>query len=71
MEGLKDVNSAADLLSLSPWTIRSYVRTGKLQPVRIGRRVLFEVRELERIVAEGRGEIRDEEEVIAREGSRN
>ena len=56
MEPLKSVEEAAETLALSPWTIRLYVRQGKIRPVRIGRRVLIEPREIERIIeAVGQG----------------
>src|SRR5437660_1129126 len=48
---LLSIKTAADLLSISPWTVRSYIKTGKLRPVRLGRRVLLEESELERFVA--------------------
>ena len=51
---LLNVNEAANTLRLSPWTVRLYVRLGKLKPVRIGRRVLFEPAELQRLVEAGR-----------------
>jgi excisionase family DNA binding protein len=51
---LYDVNAAARLLAVSPWTIRAYIRNGKLRPVRIGRLVRLEGQELERFVADGR-----------------
>jgi excisionase family DNA binding protein len=57
MEGitqLYDVDSAARILSVSTWTIRAYIRNGKLQPVRIGRLVRLEGQELERFVASGK-----------------
>jgi excisionase family DNA binding protein len=49
-----DVKEAARLLSISPWTVRLYIRNGKLKPVRIGRRVLIEPSELQRLVEAGR-----------------
>lgn len=55
MKPLYDVNGAAQLLSVSPWTIRARIREGKLQAVHIGRRVLLEEEQLERLVREGRG----------------
>ncbi len=54
MKALYDVNGAAQMLRISPWTIRAHIRDGKLTPVRIGRRVLLEEAELERFVAEAR-----------------
>jgi excisionase family DNA binding protein len=50
MHNLLDVAELADLLSISPWTVRAYVKQGKLMPVRIGRRVLFEEEELNRFI---------------------
>ena len=54
MKKLLSVQAAAQLLSISKWTVRAYVRDGKLRPVRLGRRVLLEEAELERFVTEGR-----------------
>jgi excisionase family DNA binding protein len=51
MEQLHDVRSAAKLLAVSPWTIRGYIRKGKLNPVRIGRLVRLDEEELSRFVA--------------------
>jgi excisionase family DNA binding protein len=48
------VEQAAATLGLSKWTIRQYIREGKIAVVRIGRRVLIEPGELERLVREGR-----------------
>jgi excisionase family DNA binding protein len=52
MQPLRSVEQAAELLGISRWTVRSYIRTGKLKPVRLGRRVLLAEDELERFVAE-------------------
>ena len=46
----------ADALRLSPHTIRKYVRLGKLQPVRICRRLLFAPQDVERLIEESRPE---------------
>jgi excisionase family DNA binding protein len=51
---LYDVSSAAQMLAVSTWTIRAYIRNGKLRPVRIGRLVRLEGQELERFVAVGK-----------------
>jgi excisionase family DNA binding protein len=51
MQPLRSVVKAAELLGISPWTIRGYIRDGKLKPVRLGRRVLLAEDELERFVA--------------------
>jgi excisionase family DNA binding protein len=57
IEPLQSIESAAKTLSLSPWTVRAYIRQGKIRPVRIGRRVLIESQEIDRIVEEGRANI--------------
>jgi excisionase family DNA binding protein len=54
MDSLKSIEETAEALGLSPWTIRLYLRQGKIRPVRIGRRVLIEPEEIRRIVEEGR-----------------
>jgi excisionase family DNA binding protein len=65
MESLKSVEQAAELWGVSAWTVRAYIRQGKINPVRIGRRVLIEPREIARIVAEGRDKRNPPEEVHA------
>ena len=54
MEALQNIEEAANTLRLSPWTIRAYIRQGRIKPIRIGRRVLIEPSEIQRIIAEGR-----------------
>ena len=51
---LWNVKEAGVALGLSPWTIRRYITDGKLQTVRLGRRVLVEPSECRRLVEEGR-----------------
>lgn len=53
MKKIFSITAAAELLSISPWTVRAYIRTGKLKPVRIGRRVLLAEAELERLITAG------------------
>jgi excisionase family DNA binding protein len=50
MSPLRSVKQTAELCGISPWTVRSYIRQGKLRPIRIGRRVLFDEQELERFI---------------------
>lgn len=50
MEQLLTIEAAAQLLGISPWTVRSYIKTNKLAPVHIGRRVLIEPNELREFV---------------------
>jgi excisionase family DNA binding protein len=48
------LREAAQGLGLSIWTLRRLIRVGKLRAVRLGRRVVVEPSELERLVSEGR-----------------
>ena len=57
MQGLKNIDEVAGLLGISPWTVRAYIRDGKLVPVRIGRRVLMEETELERFIVRSKSGI--------------
>ena len=50
MEKLVDIDEAAKLLSISPWTVRFLLRSKKLMPVKVGRRTLLEPCELDRFV---------------------
>lgn len=58
-ELLVGVRDAAAALGLSHWTVRQYIRDGKIRAVRIGRRVLVEPREVERLISAGRTEGRE------------
>jgi excisionase family DNA binding protein len=74
MKQLFDVNSAARLWSISPWTVRSYIHNGKLKPVRLGRRVLLEEAEMERFIAQAKtlvqNQLNREEPLVARDAAR-
>lgn len=59
LDKLLDINAAADILGISPWTVRAVIRDGNLKPVRIGRRVLIEASELDRFIRERRQESPD------------
>jgi excisionase family DNA binding protein len=48
-----DFRTGAKLTSLSPFTLRAYVRSGKLRGTRCGRRWLIPLEELKRLVREG------------------
>ena len=50
------VKEAATALGISHWSVRKMVRRGRLVAVRIGRRVLIEPAELQRLIAHGRTE---------------
>jgi predicted site-specific integrase-resolvase len=47
----------AAALGLSPHTIRSFVRQGKLHPLRICRRLLFDPQELAQFICDARGRV--------------
>lgn len=48
------INDAAAALNISHWTVRKFIREGRLAAVRIGRRVLIQPAELERLIEQGR-----------------
>ena len=48
------LRQAAEAVGLSHWTLRAYVRQGKIRAVKIGKRILIEPSELQRLVEEGR-----------------
>ena len=48
------INDAAAALNISHWTVRKFIRQGRLTAVRIGRRVLIQPAELERLIKQGR-----------------
>ncbi len=50
------VREAAQVVSLSPWTIRRYISDGRIRAIRIGRRVLIEPKNLLDLVEKARGE---------------
>jgi hypothetical protein len=50
MTALLNLQVAAKLLCISPWTLRKLVVCGKVRPIRIGRRLAFQEAELERFV---------------------
>jgi excisionase family DNA binding protein len=52
MRPLYDVKAAAQVLAISPWTVRAYIRDGKLKPVRLGRLVRLQEEELERFLTQ-------------------
>src|SRR6202007_948168 len=52
MKALHDVKDTAALLAVSPWTVRAYIRDGKLKPIRLGRLVRLDEDEIQRFVRE-------------------
>jgi len=49
-----DAKEAARLTALSIFTIREYVRTGKLKAYRVGRRILIPIEALRELLGEAR-----------------
>jgi len=62
MEALMSIERAAQVLGISPWTVRRYIATKKIRPIKIGRRVLLEEQELQRIVEAGRARAHEQRE---------
>jgi len=48
------LRQAAEAVGLSHWTLRAWIRQGKVAAVRLGRRVMIEPGELERMVQAGK-----------------
>jgi len=63
MDPLLNCEKAAELLSVSPWTVRKWLRENKLSAVRLGRRVLIESAEIRRFIDAGRDALRQEKTV--------
>lgn len=53
---LYNVGQAADLLGISPWTVRALISKNRISPIRIGRRVLFQHEELKRFIDQAKTE---------------
>jgi len=52
---LLNLEEVADLLRVSPHTVRSWVAKGRLRPVRICRRLLFAPIVVQQLIADGTG----------------
>lgn len=50
------IKEAANALGLSHWTIRQWIRHGRLPAVRLGRRRMIEPAELQRLIEQARSE---------------
>jgi excisionase family DNA binding protein len=50
--GLNSIEETAARLGLRPGTIRMWVAAGRIEKVKLGRRVLIHEREIERLIAE-------------------
>jgi excisionase family DNA binding protein len=54
MEPLFDVKQAADFLHVSHYTVRAWIKAGKLRATRLGSLVRIEKSELRRLIEEGK-----------------
>lgn len=52
LEKMYSVRQAADLLSLSHWTIRLWIGNGKLRSAKVGRRRVIRESELRRLISD-------------------
>ena len=48
------LRQAAEAVGLSHWTLRAYIRQGRLRALKIGRRVLVEPSALKQLIEQGR-----------------
>lgn len=51
-ESLISIDKAADILGLSPWTIRAWITQGKITSAKLGARRLIPQSELDRLISE-------------------
>ena len=52
---LLTLTAVAEVLSVSPHTVRSWVKKGRLQPVRLCRRLLFNPIDIQQFVSDSSG----------------
>ena len=48
-----DVREAARLLSISPYTVRTHIRKGRIRASKVGSRVIVSMEEVRRLAREG------------------
>ena len=54
MENLLSIEKTAEVLSISPWTVRAWIAKGKLGSTKLGSRRLVPQSEIEKLIARGR-----------------
>jgi len=54
VEALLNIDQVATIIGRAHWTLRRDIKFGKLRCVRIGRRIMFELSEIRRVIEEGR-----------------
>jgi excisionase family DNA binding protein len=52
---LRSIRDTAEYLGVSTWTVREMIWRGELPHVRIGRRILLDIRDLEAFIARKKG----------------
>lgn len=70
MESLLSIENAAEILSVSPWTLRLWAKQGKLSTIKLGARRLVRRSDLDRIMAAGLGVQRGGKRKAPAKGSR-
>ena len=53
MDNLLSVEKAAEVLSISPWTVRAWIAKGRLGSTKLGSRRLIPQSEIEKLIANG------------------
>ena len=53
MENLLSVDKTAEVLSISPWTVRAWIAKGRLRSTKLGSRRLIPQSEIEKLIANG------------------
>ena len=53
MDNLLSVEKTAEVLSISPWTVRAWIAKGKLGSAKLGSRRLIPQSEIEKLIANG------------------
>lgn len=54
MDNLLSVDKTAEVLSVSPWTVRAWITKGKLGSTKLGSRRLVPQSEIEKLIAKGK-----------------
>lgn len=54
VEKVFSVDEAADILTVSKYTIRAWFYRGKLKGIKLGRRVVFSEKELQALIDKGK-----------------
>ncbi len=57
---LYTLNEVADMLRISPWTLRSWIRDGRIAYVKVGRNIRFEESVIEKLLQRVRPTAPDE-----------